>query len=86
MAHSTEIRAKDVVNVVDGRKLGTVMDIEFTPDGQIASFSLPAPFSFKDLVRGERAGLVIPWKRVVLLGQDVILVHLEASELRQMRE
>jgi len=82
MAHSSDIRSKEVINLTDGRKLGTVMDIEFTYDGKIASLTLPGPFRFTDFVRGDRGGLVIPWDRVQLLGQDVILVKLESEDIR----
>lgn len=82
MAHSSDIRSKDVINITDGRKLGTVSDIEFNPDGQIASLTLPSPFRLADLVRGERGGFVIPWKKVVLLGTDVILVRLDPEEIQ----
>jgi len=82
MAHSSDIRSKDVINIRDGRRLGAVSDIEFNPDGQIASLTVPVPLRFSDLLRGDRGGITIPWEKVVLLGEDVILVRLDEEQTR----
>ena len=77
----SELRAKDVINTRDGRSLGKVMDIEFCLcDGRITAIVVPGglhAFSFGHFIRGERAGIVIPWEMICKIGDDVILVDVE---------
>lgn len=80
----SELRQKAVINTRDGRSLGKVMDIEFClcdgchPDsGRIIAIIVPAEFHFGHMLRGERAGIVIPWEMICKIGDDVILVDVE---------
>ncbi len=71
----SELRQKDVINTRDGRSLGRVMDIEFCIcDGRVTALVVPGPTHLIDLLRGERAGIVIPWENICKIGDDVILV------------
>ena len=75
-----ELRQKDVINTCDGRSLGKVMDIEFCLcDGRITAIVVPGEFRMCHLLRGERAGIVIPWEMIVKIGDDVILVDVEVG-------
>ncbi len=76
MANSSDIRQKEVINIVNGRRLGTIVDMNFSPDGHISSIAVPGPFSFMNLVRSNRAEIVIPWESIVKIGEDVILVRI----------
>ena len=61
----TELRQKDVINTRDGRSLGKVMDIEFCLcDGKITAIVVPGEFRFGHILRGEKAGIVIPWEMI----------------------
>ncbi len=72
----TELRTKDVVNVCDGKRIGKVMDIEFSVDtGQIEAIVVPGDFDFFALLRGEKRGIVIPWSQICCFGDDIILVQ-----------
>lgn len=86
----SELRAKDVINTRDGRSLGRVMDVEIClcdgckpGSGRISAIIVPGemrPFSMNHLghmLRGERAGIVIPWEMICKIGDDVILVDVE---------
>ena len=74
----TELRQKDVINTRDGRSLGKVMDIEFfLCDGKITAIVVPGEFRFGHILRGEKAGIVIPWEMICKIGDDVILVDVE---------
>ena len=54
------------------------MDIEFCAlDGRVTAIVVPGEFSFVHLLRGERAGVVIPWENICEIGDDVILVDVE---------
>lgn len=84
----SELRAKDVINTRDGRSLGRVIDVEFClcdacQPGRITAIIVPGggrPFSMDHIghmLRGERAGIVIPWEMIRKIGDDVILVDVE---------
>jgi len=78
----TELRSKDVINVDTGKKLGKVMDIEFdAQSGCVQAIVVPGEFRLSCAIRGEKSGLVIPWERIVRIGDDVILVRLLPGEI-----
>ena len=71
----SELRTKEVIDVQDGRRLGKVMDLEFSvEDSRITALVVPSETSFLQSLRGEKCGLVIPWEDVRRIGDDVILV------------
>lgn len=76
MANSSDIRQKEVINVANGRRLGTIVDMNFSSDGRISSIAVPGPFSVLNLLRSNRAEIVIPWESIVKIGEDVILVRI----------
>ncbi|MBQ7924094.1 MAG: YlmC/YmxH family sporulation protein [Clostridia bacterium] len=68
----SELRAKEVVNTQDGRKLGKVCDIALCyPENRWIGIVVPngGSFSFK------KNGLFIELKHIVKIGEDVILVN-----------
>ena len=74
----SELQDKEVGNVRDGRVLGRVMDITFcAQDGVVQSIVVPAHTGIWQLLRGEKNGMIIPWKRIECIGDDVILVCLD---------
>ena len=73
----SELKAKYVVNTVDGRCIGKPMDLEFDPvDWRVTALVVPGEFSLIQLLRGEKCGIVIPWGNICKIGDDVILVDL----------
>ena len=77
-----ELKNRDVVNTLDGKRLGKVMDIEFDGrTGQVEALVVPGEFRVGSLLRGEKCGIVIPWQRICKIGENVILVELEPQEL-----
>lgn len=78
----SELRTKDVVNTLNGKRLGKVMDIEFDArDGQVEAIVVPGEFKMGSLIRGEKCGIVIPWQRICKIGENVILVSLEPEDI-----
>ena len=70
-----ELRCKEVVNVIDGRRLGHVTDVVFS----LSTFCVQGI-----VVPGEKNGwnifkkgseLFIPFKQVIKIGEDMILVE-----------
>ncbi|MBQ2953471.1 MAG: YlmC/YmxH family sporulation protein [Clostridia bacterium] len=73
----SELRQKEVINTRDGRSLGRVCDIVFCPcEGRVTAIVVPGEFCLSALLRGEKAGVVIPWERLCKVGDDVILADL----------
>ena len=75
----SELKGKEVINICDGRRLGRPIDVVFTDQACIDALVVPGQYSFRSMIRGFREGIVIPWCRVKRIGDDVILVELDAS-------
>ncbi len=74
-----ELRQKEVINLVDGRRLGFVKDAEFSLDtGRILSIILPGPWSFFRFF-GRESEMVIPWKDIRKIGEEIILVDIREA-------
>lgn len=73
---SEDFREKEVVSICDGKKLGCVAEVEFNVcDGKLTAIIVPVPGGF--LGFGSRERIVIPWEKIVRIGEDVILVNAE---------
>lgn len=73
----SDFQTKDVINIVDGKKIGQVSDLELDlRNGRIESIVVPNQPRFFGLFGGS-AEVVIPWKNIVKIGMDVVLVKLE---------
>jgi len=82
MVKISEFQTKDVVNVLDGKKLGTVRDLELDLlQGRVESLIIPAQGKILGLFGGGTE-YIIPWKNIVKIGIDVILVKVEAATYR----
>lgn len=76
MIKVSDLRMRDVVNILDGRRLGVIKDIELDLEkGQVKAIILPGTGKFMGLF-GKNEDLVIPWDKIKKLGMDVILVEL----------
>lgn len=80
----SDLRQRDVINVVDGRRLGFIDDVEIDDEGQITALILPGPPRLFGLLGRDR-DLVVPWERVLRIGEDVILVELRGGLLSRPR-
>ena len=78
----SELRTKDVVNTLDGKRLGKVMDIEFDArEGRVEAIVVPGEWKVGQMIRGEKCGIVIPWQRICKIGENVILVQLDPGDI-----
>ena len=76
----SEIRRKDVINIVDGRKLGRPIDLVLNDSACAEALVVPGRSSgLLGFLRQDREGCVIPWGRVRRIGDDVILVEVPAE-------
>lgn len=76
----SEIRRKDVINIVDGRKLGRPIDLVLNESACAEALVVPGRSGgLLGFLRQDREGCVIPWGRVRRIGDDVILVEVPAE-------
>lgn len=77
----SDLQSKDVVSVGDGKRLGSIGDLEIDPEsGLIHALVIPGQSRFFGMVSGGQ-DYVVPWNQIVKIGSDVILV-----DLRPIRE
>ncbi|MGE5371802.1 MAG: YlmC/YmxH family sporulation protein [Solirubrobacterales bacterium] len=75
MIKISELRSREVINVLDGKRLGLIKDIDLNvEEGRITSIILPGPTRLLNLF-SRRDNIEIPWERIVRIGRDVILVE-----------
>ncbi|MNI57288.1 PRC-barrel domain protein [compost metagenome] len=73
----SDFQTKDVINVVDGRRLGHISDLELDlKQGLIEAIVVPVNSKFFGWFGGG-SDLIIPWKNIVKIGSDVVLVKME---------
>lgn len=72
----TELKQKDVVNVRDGRRLGKPIDLILSDMAVVEALVVPASGGFLNLLKQEKEGCLVPWGRIIRIGDDVILVDL----------
>lgn len=73
----SDLQNKDIVNVIDGRNVGNIIDVKIDEDtGNIVSFIIePSKNFFSFLNRGSN-DTEIDWNSITKIGEDVILVKL----------
>ena len=71
-----ELRKKEAVNLLDGKRLGKVCDVVFTwPEGKVQGIVVPGGKGF----RWGKADLFIDLRCIKKIGVDVILVEIKAA-------
>jgi YlmC/YmxH family sporulation protein len=80
----SDFQTKDVINIVDGKKLGQISDLELDlRNGTIESIVVPNSSRFFGLFGGA-TDVVIPWRNIVKIGMDVVLVKID--DVRSFRQ
>jgi YlmC/YmxH family sporulation protein len=79
MINISDFQTKDVVNVIDGKNLGQINDLELDlRTGRVEAIVVPGPSKFFGMFSAGN-DIVIPWKNIVKIGLDVVLVKFDAS-------
>ncbi|WP_166243851.1 YlmC/YmxH family sporulation protein [Paenibacillus turpanensis] len=82
----SDFQTKDVINIVDGKKLGQISDLELDlRQGRIDSIVVPSQGRFFGLIGGG-TDVVIPWRNIVKIGMDVVLVRLDDARMYRASE
>ncbi|MDD2519267.1 MAG: YlmC/YmxH family sporulation protein [Bacilli bacterium] len=69
----SELQNKDVVNVVDGKKIGNIIDVIIGSDGIMNGLVIEKT-KFLVSMFTTRDEIEIKWKEIEKIGEDVILV------------
>ena len=70
-----DFKHKEVINIVDGKRLGFVQDVTANLEtGIITSIIVPGNNRFFNVFSSN--DLVIPWQDIKCIGEDVILVDI----------
>ena len=71
-----ELRSKLVVNLVDGKKLGHIIDLIFEErSAKILGVIVPGSKSFLSLFK-QKEDIFIPYHNICKIGEDTVLVQL----------
>ncbi len=74
MIKISEFQVKDIVNTLDGKRLGNVGDIDINLlTGRINSITVGAGNMLSFLNKEEE--IVIPWNKIKIIGEDVFFVE-----------
>jgi len=79
MLKVSELRVREVINVLDGRRLGLIKDIDIDlANGRINALVLPGPSRLLGFF-GKEDEVSVPWDKIVRIGLDVILVEIPSD-------
>ena len=70
----SDLQSKDVVNLLDGKKLGSIIDVMVDKEGGIVEINIQK----KRFLFFSSANNVIKWSQIDKIGKDVILVSVKS--------
>lgn len=74
----SDLGLRDIVNIVDGSKLGTVKDVYIDLEtGKLVSLVLSGDRKYFGLMSAGK-DTVVPWEKIKKIGVDTVLVEVEA--------
>ena len=76
----SDLRAREVINVIDGRRLGFIGDLDIDLEsGRVRAIVVPGQGKLLGLF-GRDNDVYIPWDKIVKIGEDVILVDVHTLD------
>ncbi|SHK39513.1 YlmC/YmxH family sporulation protein [Paramaledivibacter caminithermalis] len=79
MVTTSDLKMKEVINVVNGTRIGFIYDFEINLEkSRVESIIVPKEGKFLKIFSKDN-DYIIPWKRIVKVGQDIILVEIKDS-------
>lgn len=80
MVKISDLRAREIINIVDGRRLGLIKDIDIDmEEGRITAIILPGGGGGKFLgFLGKEEEIIVPWDKIIKIGMDVVLVEVNS--------
>ena len=68
----SDLQTKNIVNINDGKNIGTIIDANITDTGSIDTLIIEANKTFFSLNRENH--MEVKWKDITKIGEDVILI------------
>lgn len=76
MVKISDLRMREVINIVNGKRLGIIKDIDLDlNEGKIKAIILPGVGKILGFF-ARNDDIVVPWEKITKIGVDVILVNL----------
>ncbi len=69
----SELQTKKIINIKDGKHIGSIIDISIKDDGQIDSLIIESTKSLFSLTKDN--DYTINWNEITKIGEDVILIN-----------
>ena len=86
MSCFSELRDKEIIDIHTGYRLGYACDLELDDrEGCIASLVAPGRPRLFGLL-GREEDYILPWKNIVRVGSDIILVEIKGDFMRRKRQ
>lgn len=71
----SELQNKDVINIIDGKKVGNIIDIDIESNGKMNSLIVEKSKFFVSMFSNKNE-IEIKWDQIEKIGEDVILITL----------
>lgn len=71
----SDLQNKDIVNIEDGKKIGTIIDVVIDKEGNMESLIVQKS-KFITNIFSNKDEMEVKWKQIQKIGEDVILVSL----------
>ncbi len=71
----SDLQSKDVVNVVDGKKVGNIIDVNINMEGHLESLIVEKSKFFVSMFSSANE-IEVRWPQIEKIGEDVILVKI----------
>ena len=79
--HLSDLQGKYIVNVNDGTKIGSIIDVIIDNNGSIVSMIVQGNKFFSNLFSSKN-DVEIKWEQIKKIGEDVILVNIVNYEIK----
>lgn len=79
----SELQEKDIINIRDGTKIGTIVDMEIDSNGRLVSFLVEKNKFFSFSSKNE---IEISFQQIEKIGEDVILVGYPTKKDRKLEK
>ena len=74
----SDLQSKNIVNMVDGRNVGSIIDANVDKAGNIESLVIETNKKFLSFSKDD--DLLVLWKDIAKIGEDVILINLKMKD------
>lgn len=71
----SDLQNKDVVNVMDGKKIGNIIDVSINQEG-VTTGLIVEKYKFLVSMFTSNKEIEIKWNQIEKIGEDVILVNI----------